>query len=100
MRYLHNIYTRQAVYVYRKIEARSRNHCCRGKSMSITYLVCVCLCIALVTQYAKRMLRSICLALPYFSTLCHNGTIFGEESYECKMCVLIFPITLSKTLLI
>jgi len=37
----YNVYTIQAVYVYRKIEARSRNHCCRGKSMSITYSECV-----------------------------------------------------------
>ena len=35
----YNVYTIQAVYVYRKIEARSRNHCCRGKEITITYYV-------------------------------------------------------------
>jgi hypothetical protein len=34
--------TRQAMYVQRNIEARSRNHCCRGKAISITYSVSVC----------------------------------------------------------
>ena len=30
------------MYVSHNIEARSRNHCCRGKAISITYLsVCV-----------------------------------------------------------
>jgi hypothetical protein len=29
----------------RNIEARSRNHCCRGKSLSIKYSgACVCVC--------------------------------------------------------
>ena len=37
--------TRQAVYVWRNIEARSRNNCCRKKAVSLTYLcVCVCFC--------------------------------------------------------
>ena len=35
--------TRQAMYVERNNEARSRNHCYRGKAVSITYL-CVCVC--------------------------------------------------------
>jgi hypothetical protein len=53
----------------RDIEARSRNHCCRLKTISITHAEYVS--VALVTQYAKRMLRIIlssvaCLALPYF----------------------------------
>jgi len=29
--------------VYRNIEARSRNHCCRGEAMSVTQTECVCL---------------------------------------------------------
>ena len=28
----------------RSIGARSRNHCCRGKAIIITYSVCVCVC--------------------------------------------------------
>jgi hypothetical protein len=43
-RLLMNEYTIQAMYVYRNIETGSRNHCCRGKAISITYLsVCACM---------------------------------------------------------
>jgi hypothetical protein len=49
------------------IEARSRNSCCRGKAISITYSECVS--VALDIQHAKRMRRIIlsyvvCLARP------------------------------------
>ena len=37
----------------RNIESHSRNHCYRGKTVSITYTQCVF--VALVTQHAKRM---------------------------------------------
>jgi hypothetical protein len=37
----------------RNIEARSRNHCCRGKAVNITYSERVS--VALVIQHAKRM---------------------------------------------
>ena len=43
---VHNLVThdviRQAVYVEGDIEMRSRNHCCSGKAISITYSECVC----------------------------------------------------------
>ena len=39
-------------YVWRNIETRSYNHCCRGKALSATYHEC--LCVALVIQHAKR----------------------------------------------
>ena len=45
--------TIQAKYVYRNTEARSRNHCCRGKAISITYYKCVS--IASVIQLTKCM---------------------------------------------
>ena len=66
----------------RNIEARSRNHCCTGKAISITY--CQCVSVALVIQHAKRMRRIIlssvaCLAVPYFSHYLINGTIFGKS---------------------
>ena len=41
MSHLSEHYTRQAMYVQRNIEARSRNHCCRWKAVSITYSECV-----------------------------------------------------------
>jgi hypothetical protein len=48
-------------YVIRNIEARSRNHCCRGKAISITYYECVS--VALVIQHAKRMHRIVICGL-------------------------------------
>ena len=44
--------TRQAMNLYHNTEARSRNHCCHGKAISITYF-CVCMCVrALVRMCA------------------------------------------------
>jgi hypothetical protein len=53
----------------RNIAARSRNQCCHGKAIRITYSECVS--VALVTQHAKRMRRIIlssvaCLAVTVF----------------------------------
>ena len=76
--------TGQASYVQRNSEARSHNHYCRGKVISITYSECVF--VGLVTQHDKRM-RFImsssvgCLAPPYFSTYFHKGHDFlGEKN--------------------
>ena len=57
--------------LYRNMEARSRNHCCRGKAINITYSKCVF--VALVIQHAKGMRGIVlssgaCQAVPHFST--------------------------------
>jgi hypothetical protein len=49
--------TRQAMYVQRNIQARSCNHCFRGKECSITYYECVR---SLSYQHAMRMRHVIC----------------------------------------
>jgi len=85
------------MYVWRKIEARSRNHCCRGKAISITYYDCVFL--ALVIHHAIPMRRITvstvaCLVLLYFSTLSYKRHNFhGKNFIENKMRALIFSTT-------
>jgi hypothetical protein len=65
--------------------ARSRNLCCGGKAVSITYSECVS--VALFNQHAKRV-RCIklsllaCLTLQFFSTLSHEKqALGGKKSY-------------------
>jgi len=78
---------RSAVYIHDNV---SRNHCCCGKSLSITYSKCVSA--ALVIRDAKRMPRIILSsvtypAIPYISTLFHKQHIFEEKKITGhKMC--------------
>ena len=74
------------------MEARSRNHCCRGKTISVTYSwVCVCSlrypeCKAHVSYYIA------CLPVQYLSTLSGIGHDFRKKkkkSWKIK-CVMIF----------
>jgi hypothetical protein len=60
------------MYVQRNKKGRSRNRCCDGKAISITYSESVFA--ALVIQHASRMRRIIlssvaCPVLSYFYTL-------------------------------
>jgi hypothetical protein len=84
------VFINKTMYVERSIEARSRNRCCRGKPISITY--CEGVCVDLVINHAKRMRRIIlssvaCPAVPYFSTLSHERhDLRGKELSNIK-CV-------------
>jgi hypothetical protein len=64
------------------IEVRSRNHSCRGYSLSVTHSESVS--VALVIQRAMRvrctiLLSVACLAIPYSSALIHKQYDFGGE---------------------
>jgi hypothetical protein len=88
--------TRQALHVERNNEARSCNHCCSGKAMSITYSESMS--VALGIQHAMRMrciiLPSVaCPAVPYFSTLSHKRHDFRKTLLEHKKCVLTLSTT-------
>jgi hypothetical protein len=69
------------MYVLRNSEALSRNHCCRGKAISITR--CQCVSVVLVIQHAKGMRHIIlsivaCLAFSHSSTLSHKQHDFRK----------------------
>ena len=60
--------------------------------------MCVC-----TLRYHARIAHTpfvVCPAVLYFSTLSHNGMIFGKKNIEHKTCVLIFSINVSETLAI
>jgi hypothetical protein len=64
------------------------------EKQNVLNILSVC-SVALFIQHAERMRRIImsslaCLTLPLFSTLSKkNGTIFGKNVIEHKMCALI-----------
>jgi len=75
------------------IEARSRNHCCRGKAISVTYSDCVS--VAFVIEYAMCkpgiILSAVtCLALLYFSASSHKLYDFSTKKLLHIKCVF-FP---------
>jgi hypothetical protein len=80
------------MYVQRNNEARSCNHFCSGKTVSITYSESTF--VVLGIQHAIRMRNIVIYGLPalqYASTLSHKRHDFrGKKVIEHKMCVLIF----------
>ena len=69
-----NMNYRQCTYEH-NIVARSREDCCRGRALSVTYSECVS--VVLIIQQAKRMRYIIlsavaCLPLPYAPTLSYK----------------------------
>ena len=80
-------YFRSCIFI--DIEARSRNHCCRGNEINITYSECVS--VAFVSQHPKRMRRITspfvtCLAVSYIYILSHKRHDFwGKNSVNIKL---------------
>ena len=88
---------RQSMYVQRNIQARSRNHCCSRKAISITY--CECVFVALGIQHAPCHLWPAPL-YNIFSNYLINGTILEKQLLNTK-CVFWFSLQLlSETFLI
>jgi len=91
--------TRQAMCTERNTEACSCNHCCSGKSLSITYSDCVFIELVFLyemsTGHTIHIVSLACLDLPYFSTLSHKWYDFrrGKKVIDYKMCVLISATT-------
>jgi len=99
----HNHFTRQAMYVQLNTEVRSCKHCHSGKAISIIYSDCVFLDLGIqhATHIRHIILSSVaCLALQYFSTLPHSGTIFKKIYSTYNVCFQFSLQLLSETFLI
>ena len=88
--YVHATWTRQATYVQRNGESRSRYHYCNGKAINVTYYESVCgLSYPAYNGHAPYChlwsvrLRNI---FPHYLT---NGTIFGKNKSLNIKCVFI-----------
>jgi hypothetical protein len=73
------------MYVQRKIEARSHNHCYRGKVVLHILSVCVCVCVALLIQHAMRMRRIVICGLSgctlcFFNPISQTAQFSGKKS--------------------
>jgi hypothetical protein len=67
------------MYVKLGIEARSHNHCCRGKAIRTTYSGCVS--VVLVIQHSNRMSCIVVCGLSRSTISLHylkNGMILGK----------------------
>jgi hypothetical protein len=76
-------------YAYkRKFEARSPNHCFRGKATSITHFECVYgLIYPAMRLHLIVLLSVVCPTVPYSSTLSHKRQHFRKNAIEQKMCI-------------
>ena len=71
---------RQAIYVQCNIQARSCNHCCSGKTISITYSKCVFVALGTQCEMYMRHFVICCLSgSPVFSTLSHKRHDFRKK---------------------
>jgi hypothetical protein len=77
------------MYVQDNIEARSRNHWCRRKSITITYYYCVFVYLPSLSdlQFASFTAR---LALPQFPHYLIKSKVFGQKIIAHKMRVFTF----------
>ena len=100
-RYTHYymLYTKQYRHCTQKrnIQVRSRNHCCCGRAINVTYSDFVT--IALVTKQAKRMRRTIlscvaCLAIPGFPHS-HKRHDFRKKKKNIYIYIYIYILNVN-----
>jgi hypothetical protein len=88
--------TRQEMYVVRKIDALSCNHCRSRKAVS--FIHCEGVYVVIRTHHAMRMRHvAICCLASYTTFFSHDlikGTIFGKPLWNRK-CVFWFSLQLS-----
>ena len=75
------------------VEAHSRNHCCCGKGISITYSEFVSVASAIQPCSTHASYYIVVWAVPYLFTLSHTRHDFREKVIEYKMCVPSFSTT-------
>jgi hypothetical protein len=88
--------TRQAIHIWRNIEALACNRCCSAKALIITYSVCVFVDIVIQHVIERASYCHLCPARLYnnFPHYLINGTIFKKtEVTEPKMGFFIFSKT-------
>ena len=84
---------RQCTY---NMEAHSRNHCCCGKGISITYSEFASVASVIQPCSTHASFYSVVWfvrLLPYLSTLSHTRHNFWEKVIEYKVCVSSFSTT-------
>ena len=83
--------TRLVMYVQHNIGARSCNHGCQEKPMSINIILSQLHDMYIVHFLCCIIMSSlVCLTLPHFSTLSHKQHDFWKKIMEHKISVLIF----------
>ena len=76
----------------RGIEARSRNHRCRGKAISITHFsvcVCVCVCVRAIVSAYMCMLACVCVCVGARAQACAHARVvlLIQHSLRCHIVI-------------
>jgi precorrin-6B methylase 1 len=90
---------RQAMFVQRHTEARSRDHCYQGKAISIKYYNCVQVSVFLPSLSSVQILFSLsrvklqsatCLEIPYFPTLSNKQHVSRKKLLNIESVLIFF----------